>query len=185
VPSRSHRGSAYKGSACWGAATGGRDRGLTLQRGRTALRGSTAGPGDRICIYRYAESSMECLSPCAAPSIPAARGPHLRQGSRRCLGEHGADSTLHSCRNHLPRALRLVRENEGPGAHLEGRASSTEAYAEASEQHTHGACRLHWGQQAAQGAIRPAATGSRSAAAICCQAASCAGGTRRLAVGHN
>ena len=181
MPSRSRRGSAYKGSAFWGAAAGGGDRGLTLQRGRTALRGSTAGPGDRICIYRYAESSTECLSPCAAPSVPAARGSHMRHGSRRCLGEHGADNTLHAAVTtfHEPcgcwggtgeRRPRGAPRRQGGLHRGVGRGVRT----------AH-PWRLHWGQQAAQGAIRPAASGSESGRALSCEAAQCAGRTRRLA----
>ena len=79
-------------------------------------------PGDRICIYRYAESSTECLSPGAAPSIPAARRLRLRQGSRHSGGEHGAMGSALVPYNSFPRpaAAGEVRENAGPGALLEG-----------------------------------------------------------------
>ena len=65
-------------------------------------------PGDRICIYRYAESSTECLSPGAAPSIPAARRLRLRLGSRHSEGEHGAIGSPHSCRTAAARDLRRL-----------------------------------------------------------------------------
>ena len=48
------------------------------------------------------ESFTECLSPGAAPNTAAARGPHLRHGSRRGRGEHNAQGTPHSCLSKPP-----------------------------------------------------------------------------------
>ena len=53
------------------------------------------------------ESFTECLSPGAAPNTAAARGPHLRHGSRRGRGEHNAQGTPHSCLSKPPRRYLL------------------------------------------------------------------------------
>ena len=82
----------------------------------------------------------------------------MRHGSRRSRGEHGANSTQHSCHNHLPRALRLLGRNvrtKGQGcASKAGRAAPKRGLRHQN---------IARGAAGRLGAIRMAASASQSA----------------------
>jgi len=113
-----------------------------------AQREATAGSWRSNLHLQILRFSLECVSPGATPGIAAARRLHLRHGSRRCRGEHGAHGRPHSCRTAAatrPVAAGEVREDGWSGALLEGTAGGAEVGAGASEQRSPYAC--CWGSR--------------------------------------
>ena len=154
------------------------------EAGWDVIKEATAGSWRSNLHLKIRRRPPERLSISVAPTTAADCAPHLRKGSRY---DGGSRRRQHAAlvSYHLPLALRRLGRNgktEGYG----GRASKARRAAP-----RRGLRRQisapHALAQAAAGSPRPirtAPSASDSAGAVCCQAAWCAGGARRLAGGQ-